>query len=59
MNWNEIRGLKYFILYALIIMSGYAYANSVGWKLWNATPTTQEKSETHGPHHGPNYFYHK
>jgi hypothetical protein len=59
MNWNEIRGLKYFIAYAAIVIGGFAYSSVVGWKWWNSTQTTQEKNEGDGSHHGGRYFYHK
>ena len=59
MNWDDLKGLKYFLVYAAAIMSFFVYSSAVGWKWFN--PTRTETEHTSGTHHhvGGRYIYHK
>lgn len=55
MHWNDIKGLKYYILYALLLVSFFAYSGMVGWKWFNSTQT----EHTRTTRTGSLYRYHK
>jgi hypothetical protein len=61
MDWNEIRGLKYYIAYATLIIGLFIYSNAVGWNWLGSTSVAHEKGSGHtGTHRGGvRYFYHK
>ncbi len=59
MNLNEIKGLKYYLLYAGLTIGFFAYSGVVGWKWFNPTQTTHEKGGTAHRTGGGRIFYHK
>jgi hypothetical protein len=56
MNWEEIKGLKYFLLYSLVIICFFAYSGLVGWKWFNMTKTEPTRGTGRNGHV---YRYHK
>jgi hypothetical protein len=56
MNWEEIKSLKFFALYCLLLVSFFAYSSITGWKWFN--PTKTEPSRPTG-RVGHVYRYHK
>ena len=59
MNWNEFKGLKYYIAYATVVIGLFVYSGMTGWKWFNPTATTHEKSTGVRHHVGRGYVYHK
>ena len=59
MDWNEWKGLKYYIMYTIIILGFFVYSGLVGWRWFNPTQTTHEKSGTGGSRIHRGYYYHK
>ncbi|HEY9048706.1 MAG TPA: hypothetical protein VIN08_22530 [Ohtaekwangia sp.] len=57
-SWNELKGLKYYLGFATVVLLLYIYSGMVGWRWFNPTTTTHEQS-TRGHHTGRGYFYHK
>jgi hypothetical protein len=60
MSLNEVKSLKYYLAYAALVIGFFAYSGAVGWKWFNPTQTTHEKSQ--GQHRGSGgrmYYYHK
>jgi len=56
-----IKALKYFLLYSLVLLSFYAYSESVGWVWWISTNTERERGEPGTHHSGGSHYrmYHK
>lgn len=58
MNLEELKGLKYYVAYAFVLLAFFFYSGITGWKWLNMTKTTKERSGT--THHGGRgYIYHK
>ncbi len=58
LNLEEIRSLRYYLVYGLVIVAFFTYSGIVGWKWFN--PTSTEKTRSTGTHRGGHYFrYHK
>jgi len=57
MEMNELKGLRYYIAYAAVVIGFFVYSGVVGWKWFN--PTTVEHQRTGGHHVGRSYIYHK
>ena len=57
MDINEIKGLKYYIAYAVLVVGFFIYSGIVGLKWFN--PTSVEHERTGGRHIGRSYIYHK
>jgi hypothetical protein len=58
MNWKEVKGLKYYIAYATVVVGFFVYSSAVGWKWFNPTKTEHERSSGRG-HTGRGFIYHK
>lgn len=56
MNLDDIKGLRYYIIYCILLLSFFAYSGLTGWKWFN--PTKTEPTRTHG-RSGYLYRYHK
>ncbi|NOS93477.1 MAG: hypothetical protein HOP30_16270 [Cyclobacteriaceae bacterium] len=56
MQWNDFKGLKWYLLFAAIVISFHAYSLAIGWKWINTThkETTHNGTGQHGYR-----FYHK
>ena len=60
MDKQDIKGLKYFIAYAMVIVGFSAYSSFTGWMWFNPTKTEPTKGEGRRPgSHGHIYRYHK
>lgn len=59
MNFDEIKGLKYYLMYAVLAIGFFAYSANIGWKWFNPTQTTHEKGEGTHRTHGGRIYYHK
>lgn len=59
MSWEEFKGLKYYIAYAAVILGFFVYSGMVGWKWFNPTSTTHERSGGGTHHTGRGYVHHK
>jgi hypothetical protein len=59
MNFKDIKGLKYFLGYAMVTISAFAYSGISGYKWFGSTPTEEEKPS--GTSRGGHYYryYHK
>jgi hypothetical protein len=44
MEWKDFKGLKWYILFSVLVITFHAYSLSVGWKWINST-----KKETNSP----------
>jgi hypothetical protein len=55
MKLEDLKGLKYFLVYGLIIVCAFAYSGVNGWRWFHSTRT--EKQAGQRVHRGPNYFY--
>ncbi|HEY0655864.1 MAG TPA: hypothetical protein VGD65_22165 [Chryseosolibacter sp.] len=58
MNWEDIKGLKFYLLYCLLLIGFFVYSGMTGWKWYNDTPTESERPATSG-RSGHIYRYHK
>lgn len=56
MNWDDIKGLRYFIIYSIILIGFFIYSGLVGWLWFN--PTKAEPVRGTG-RSGHVYRYHK
>jgi hypothetical protein len=59
MNIEEIKGIKYYLIYAALAIGFFTYSGVVGWKWFNPTQTTHEKSERTHRGTGGRMYYHK
>jgi hypothetical protein len=59
MNLNDLKGLKYYLIYALALLAFFTYSGMVGWKWFNPTKTERERGERANGTHGRSYIYHK
>lgn len=59
MNLSDLKGLKYYLIYALALLAFFTYSGMVGWKWFNPTKTERERSERAPGTHGRSYIYHK
>jgi hypothetical protein len=57
MSWDDLKGLKYYLGFAVVVISFYIYSNLVGWRWLNTTKTTHEQGASRS--HSRGYFYHK
>ena len=48
MNNKDLKGLKYYLAYGVLVIGFFAYSGSVGWKWFNPTSTEHEKAQGHG-----------
>lgn len=54
MEWKNYKGLKWYLLFSLAVISFHVYSLSTGWKWINGTK--KETNRTNGHTHR---FYHK
>jgi hypothetical protein len=59
MSLQDLKGLKYFLLYAVALLAFFAYSGSIGWKWFNPTKTERERGDHSHATHGRSYIYHK
>ncbi|SHH97722.1 hypothetical protein SAMN04488109_6412 [Chryseolinea serpens] len=59
MNWDDFKGLKYYIAYAAVVIGFFVYSGATGWKWFNPTHTETEHNSGTGHHVGRSYIYHK
>lgn len=57
MNWEDLKGLKYYAIYCLILIGFFFYSGIVGWKWFN--PTSTETGRSPGGRPGHYFRYHK
>jgi hypothetical protein len=57
MNFKDIRGLKYYLMYATILLLFFAYSGMTGWRWFHSTATETTKGTRHI--RGAHYMYHK
>jgi hypothetical protein len=59
MNQHDLKGLKYYIAYAAVVLGFFVYSGAIGWKWFNNTPT--ENSRPAGGAHRTGHYlrYHK
>jgi hypothetical protein len=58
MEWNNIKGFKYFILYCALLFGFFAYSSVTGWSWFTTTPTESSRPAG-GSYHGYALRYHK
>jgi hypothetical protein len=46
MDNEDLKGLKYYILYGIIVIGFFAYAGITGWKWFNPTTAEPTRSAT-------------
>jgi hypothetical protein len=57
MEGKDLKGLRYYIVIASLLLGFYTYSNLIGWKWFFSTPTEETRPEhSEGTH---NRFYHK
>jgi hypothetical protein len=56
MNSDDLKGLKYYIIYSIVLICFFAYSGMTGWKWFNPTKTEPTRP-TGRPGHV--YRYHK
>jgi hypothetical protein len=54
MNWDDIKGLKFYIAYCFVLIAFFVYSGMTGWKWVNPTQTEPTKP---GGTRGPGYIY--
>jgi hypothetical protein len=58
MDLNDVKGLKFYIIYCLLLIAFFVYSGMIGWKWFN--PTQTEPTKPNGTHRaGYIYRYHK
>jgi hypothetical protein len=55
---EDLKGLKYYIIYAILLISFFCYSVITGWKWFNPTKTEPTRSSPTG-RTGHIYRYHK
>jgi hypothetical protein len=58
MELEDLKGLKFYVLYCVLLVSFFAYSGMTGWKWYNDTPTESEKPIRTG-RTGHVFRYHK
>lgn len=58
MNWDDVKGLKYFIIYSILLVGFFVYSGLVGWLWFNPTQAEPTRGKTTG-RSGHVYRYHK
>jgi hypothetical protein len=58
MNTEDLKGLRYYILYSLLVVGFFVYSGMTGWKWFNPTKTEPERTPT-SRSGGHVYRYHK
>lgn len=56
MNWQDLKGLKYYIASSVLLISFFVYSGITGWKWFN---TTETQSARPAGRTGYIYRYHK
>jgi TRAP-type C4-dicarboxylate transport system permease small subunit len=56
MSLNDLKGLKYYIFYCVIVLGFFIYSGITGWKWFNPTRTESERPTGRTGHI---YRYHK
>lgn len=46
MDSDDLKGLKYFILYSVVVIGFFVYSGMTGWKWFNPTDTEPTRSTT-------------
>ena len=59
MKIEELAGLKYFIIFGIIVIGAFIYSGTIGWKWINFTKTQKEKSTGTHRSRGTYFRYHK
>jgi hypothetical protein len=61
MNLDDIKNLKYYIVYGVLVIGFFTYSGVVGRKWFNPTSIQKEKGERtgHRSHGGFYRYYHK
>jgi hypothetical protein len=54
---DELKGLRYYIISAILLLSLFIYSDIIGWNWFNDTST--EQTRMHRVHSNGRYFYHK
>ncbi len=58
MKWEELKGLKYYLIYCAVLISFFIYSSFTGWNWFNTTETEPTHSTTPRGS-GIIYRYHK
>lgn len=56
MNIDDLKGMKYFLLYSFTVIAFFVYSGMTGWKWFNATKTESTRPTGRTPYI---YRYHK
>jgi hypothetical protein len=60
MSIDDIKGLKYYILYCIVVLGFFVYSGMTGWKWYNSTTVESERTPGAHPRGGSYpYRYHK
>ena len=59
MTLDDLKGLKYFIIFGTIVLGAFIYSGTIGWKWVNFTKTQKEKTTGQRGTRGTYYRYHK
>jgi hypothetical protein len=57
MNSDDLKGLKYYIIYAIVLIGFFVYSGITGWKWFNPTKTEPTRTTNRIPY--INRAYHK
>jgi len=57
MDLEDLKGLKYYVIYCVVLIVIFIYSGMTGWKWFNTTETGPTRSTT--PRAGYLYRYHK
>jgi hypothetical protein len=58
MNAEDFKGLRYYIIYSLVVVGFFVYSGMTGWMWFNPTSTEPERPAT-SRSGGHVYRYHK
>jgi hypothetical protein len=58
LNLNDIKSLKYFLVYSVAVIAFFVYAGLTGWRWFHSTKT--EETPQHATRtYGASRYYHK
>lgn len=46
MSIEDLKGLKYYILYGAVVIGFFTYSSAIGWNWFNSTSTEQTRTGT-------------